>query len=284
VHPDLCVALGAGVLATRLAGHGVDRVLVDISPYSFGPSYFGSLDGRPSPHCYHPIIPRNTPLPATRTDAYATMVDHQDACEVNIYQGDDPNALNNLLVGRFRIEGLSRVPAGNEVLVRMELDLDGILRVSAIEKRTGLATHITIERATSAMSEADVTSARERMRELFGDDIELEDDDADLDDDVDVEDGAAEGLDTEPHDVEGRAVSHDARPRDDQREHRVAVSEARALLERAERLSPRMTPEDREESQALQRRLEDALKAGDRAQLRAHASELADLLFYVEER
>ena len=121
VHPDLCVALGAAVLATRLAGHDIDRVLVDVSPYSFGPSYFGLVDGRPSPHCYHPIIPRNTALPATRTDSYATMVDNQHACEVNIYQGDDPNALNNLLVGRFHVEGLSRVQAGNEVLVRMEL-------------------------------------------------------------------------------------------------------------------------------------------------------------------
>src|SRR5215468_9367643 len=73
VHPDLCVALGAGVLASRVAGYQVDRVLVDISPYSFGPSYLGERGGVPYPHCYHPIIYSNTPLPITRTDSYWTV-------------------------------------------------------------------------------------------------------------------------------------------------------------------------------------------------------------------
>src|SRR5262249_46438384 len=128
LHPDLCVAFGAGVLAARLAGHAVERVLVDISPYSFGPSYFGLLNGVPSEHCYRPIISRNTPLPVSRTESYFTMVDEQQAWQVSIYQGDDPHALNNLLVGRFLAEGFSRVPAGNEILCRMDLDLDGILQ------------------------------------------------------------------------------------------------------------------------------------------------------------
>ncbi len=282
VHPDLCVALGAGVLAARLAGHDIDRVLVDVSPYSFGPSYFGLLDDRPSEHCYHPIIPRNTPLPASRTDTYTTMFDNQEAWEVCVYQGDDPNALNNLLVGRFRIEGLSPLPAGNEVLCRMELDLDGILRVSAIEKCTGLARHVTIEGATTSMSDAEVAAARERMRELFGE--------ADSDEeDVDLEAGSgAHVVAAVEASSEGQAAGA-ARPRggdrdDDRREQRVAVSEARALVERSERLNHRMTSEDREEALALQRQIEDALKAGDWERLHAQARELADLLFYVEER
>ena len=74
VHPDLCVALGAGVLASRLAGHDVDRVLVDVSPYSFGLSYLGMRGGVPYPHCYRPIIRRNTPLPVTRTESYYTVL------------------------------------------------------------------------------------------------------------------------------------------------------------------------------------------------------------------
>lgn len=271
----------------------------------------------PSEHCYHPIIPRNTPLPATRTDTYATMVDNQAACEVCVYQGDDPNALNNLLVGRFHVEGLSRVPAGNEILCRMELDLDGILRVSAIEKRTGLARHVTIEGATTAMSEAEVAAARERMRELFGD-AEVDDagaaDEPDLDraeidegalaeagvDEADLDaveaDAAADPVN--PPDARGgRTTGADRAPGrvdearrrggsddDDRRQQRVAVSEARALLERSERLQPRMTPEDRAEALGLHRQIEDALKAGDWERLRAQAGELADLLFYVEER
>ena len=277
VHPDLCVALGAGVLAARLAGHEIDRVLVDVSPYSFGPSYFGLLDGAPSEHCYHPIIPRNTPLPASRTDSYFTMVDDQDGWEVSVYQGDDPNALNNLLVGRFHIEGLSRVPAGNEVLCRMELDLDGILRVSAIEKRTGLAKHVTIEGATSAMSEAELAAARERMRELFGDAEEAELDAAASEREVDEDEPDAEP----PGDPARRRAGPGE---DDRREQRVTTSEARALLERSERLQPRMTSEDRDEAMGLQREIEQALKAGDWERVRTQMGELADLLFYVEER
>src|SRR2546430_16525529 len=72
VHPDLCVALGAGVLASRLGGREVERVLVDVSPYSFGISYVGERGGYPYAHCYKPIIERNTPLPLTRTERYST--------------------------------------------------------------------------------------------------------------------------------------------------------------------------------------------------------------------
>jgi molecular chaperone DnaK len=267
LHPDLCVAFGAGVLAARLAGHEVERVLVDVSPYSFGPSYFGLLNGVPSEHCYRPIISRNTPLPVSRTESYFTMVDEQQAWQVSIYQGDDPNALNNLLVGRFLAEGFSRVPAGNEILCRMDLDLDGILRVTATEKRTGLAKQITIEGATTAMSESDMAQARLRMQELFG----IEDEEVDFDEDDD----------DEVIDVEVNDISPDTSAAD--RDRRVQISEARALLERSRRLLDRMTPEDREEAIALHEQIEDALKTAQWQPLHAAMTTLADLLFYVEE-
>src|SRR5262245_20324744 len=247
VHPDLCVALGAGVLAARLAGHDVDRVLVDVSPYSFGPSYYGLLDGRPSEHCYHPVIARNTALPASRTDTYVTMVDNQKACEVFVYQGDDPNALNNVLVGRFLVEGLSAVPAGNEVLCRMDLDLDGILRVTATEKRTGFAKHITIDGATTAMTEDQLAEARRRMRDLFGGDsalVETSEDGEDIElDEDDDEDGS---LDETPAAYPAPGIRDPDVGGD--RDRRVSISEARALLERSQRLLERMSPEDREEA------------------------------------
>ena len=208
----------------------------------------------------------------------------------------------------------------------MELDLDGILRVSAIEKHSGLARHVTIEGATTAMSEAERAAARERMQEVFGnaegegagnvDEAEVEetdelddenpdgdapDDTADLGLDVadrdDVEAGtAADTIDPTnaggartaaartPAGAADAARGRGGRGDDDRREERVAASEARALLERSERLQPRMTPEDREEALALQRQIEDALKAGDWERVRAQAGELADLLFHVEER
>ena len=259
LHPDLCVALGAGVLAARLAGHDVDRVLVDISPYSFGPSHLGFRHGVPYEHCYHPIIARNTPLPVSRTDSYFTVVDNQEAWRVSIYQGDDPDALNNILVGQFLIEGLSRVPAGNEILCRMDLDLDGILRVTATEKRTGLAKHITIEGATTALSEDEIAHSRRRMAELFG-----------AVDEEDLDEGAA-------------TVESEITEEEERRDSRVWISEARALLERSRRLLERMSAEDREEAIALHEQLEAAMNVQDWDQLRQASAELADLLFYVEE-
>src|SRR5258708_25972357 len=136
------------------------------------------------------------------------MVDEQQAWQVSIYQGDDPHALNNLLVGRFLAEGFSRVPAGNEILCRMDLDLDGILKVTAVEKRTDLAKQITIEGATTALSEAEVAHARQRVQELFGDE--------------------AVGAGAEPRAEPDRAVEPEtASPAGD-----VTGAEARTLLQR----------------------------------------------------
>jgi molecular chaperone DnaK (HSP70) len=279
LHPDLCVAFGAGVLAARLAGHDVERVLVDISPYSFGPSYFGVLNGMPSEHCYRPIIHRNTPLPVSRTESYFTMVDNQEAWRVSVYQGEDQNALNNILVGRFMIEGLSRAPAGNEIFCRMDLDLDGILKVTATEKRTGLAQHITIEGATTALSDSEMADARRRMQALFEEDEEehgfevLEAD----------EFGGIDGVDEGDLEESGGAPRPEATDEDADREHRVLISEARALLERSRRLLDTMNAEDREEAISFHEQLEDALTTANWSRLRAVMTELADLLFYVEE-
>jgi len=262
VHPDLCVALGAGVLAARLTGHDVERVLVDVTPYSFGISYVGMLDDVPSDNCYRPIIFRNAPLPTSQTEPYGTVLDDQEAVEVSIYQGDDPYALNNILVGRFRAGGLSRAPAGNEILVRMDLDLNGILRVAATEKRTGLSKQITIEGATTALSQGEIANAQRRVAKLFGDGP-----------------AAATG-ETAPPPPERRTDQASA---DADRERRVAVSEARALLERSGKLLETMNADDREEAIGLNEQIQNALSAADWDRLRSVTNTLADLLFYVGE-
>src|SRR6185436_2024495 len=99
----------------------------------------------------------------------------QEAVRISIFQGDDPDALRNIFIGDFLVEGLSDVPAPNEILCRMDLDLDGILRVTATEKITGLSKQTTIERATAALSASDLAHSRARVRELFGDEETDED-------------------------------------------------------------------------------------------------------------
>lgn len=172
LHPDLCVALGAAVQAARIEGHDVERVLVDVSPWSFGVACLGYLDGMRTDHLFRAVIARNTPLPASRTESFATVDDEQDAVRVSVFQGEDPNALRNTFIGDFLVEGLSPVPAPNEILCRMDLDLDGILRVTATETETGLSKQITIERATAALGESDLAKSRGRVRELFDEEDE----------------------------------------------------------------------------------------------------------------
>lgn len=284
LHPDLCVAFGAGVLAARVSGHDIERVLVDISPYSFGPSHFGVLNGMPSEHCYRPIIVRNTPLPISRTETYLTMVDNQEAWQVSVYQGDDPYALNNILVGRFVVKGFSKVPAGNEILCRMDLDLDGILRVTATEKRTGLSKHITIEGATTAMSDEAVAAAQRQMQSLFDQDLEEEAEAGDWTFEAEYEEDEEDEVEGEEEAAESLAESPHAGVKDDDRDRRVRISEARALLERSRRLLETMNNEDREEAITLHEQIENALSTSDTKRLHAAMTELADLLFYVEEK
>jgi len=167
IHPDLCVALGAGVLASRLAGHEVERVLVDVSPYSFGISYLGERGGVPYPYCYKPIIRRNSSLPLTRTERFYTSAAYQETVEICVYEGEDEDALKNILVGDFKVKELKPVRDASEVLCRMSVDLDGILHVTAIEKCTGKSKHITIARALEAKSEADIAEACKRLEALW---------------------------------------------------------------------------------------------------------------------
>jgi molecular chaperone DnaK (HSP70) len=273
VHPDLSVALGAGVLASRLAGRDVDRVLVDVSPYSFGPSYMGERGGVPYPHCYHPIIHRNTPLPVTRTESYYTSFPGQTRVDIQIFQGDDEDALKNLLVGDFRIEGLKRTESLNEVLCRMSLDLDGILHVSAIEKETGKSKQITIANALLAKSEAEIASARQRIEELYTrrEDIvdELEDDEIQEDAEV-VQAGPVEVQRTN-----GKVVALD--------EGWAGLRhEAADLVQRARVLHGRMHAEDRDEAVALQHAIESAVTQRDSHALGEALRSLRELLFFVE--
>lgn len=113
------------------------------------------------------MIRKNTPIPVTRSEAFETVYDGQKAIEVKVYQGEDPDALNNTVIGSYTIEGLSNAPTGNVIVTTFALDIDGILHVSSVEKRTGLEKRITIENATARFERHDMDAARERVRQLI---------------------------------------------------------------------------------------------------------------------
>ncbi len=271
VHPDLCVALGAGVLASRLAGRDVERVLVDVSPYSFGPSYLGERGGVSYPYCYHPIIRRNTPLPVTRTESYYTSFPGQREVEIQIFQGDNEDALQNVLVGDFHVEGLATTDEPNEVLCRMSLDLDGILHVAAIEKRTGKSKQITIANALQAKSDAEIAAARQRISDLYSmREANFEDE---LDEVEDLEE--IPEAEVEVQKSNGKIIETDSTWVE--RRH-----EAVDLIQRSRRLLDTMHSEDKEEAIGLTEAIETAVAQRDSSALAKALKSLKELLFFVE--
>jgi molecular chaperone DnaK len=168
VDPDLCVAMGAAIQGAAIAGTEVSAVLVDVTPYTFGTSALGELDGELYPYKYVPIIPRNTPIPVRRSEVFHTVTDQQSSVDVRIFQGENSDALENIQIGEFQVTGLSKAPAGNPVIIDLALDRDGILQVSAREKNTGLERRITIDKAMSRYDRAQLEEARQRVGGLFG--------------------------------------------------------------------------------------------------------------------
>ena len=276
IHPDLCVALGAGVMASRLAGHQVERVLVDVTPYSFGVSFLGERGGVSYPHCYKPIIRRNTPLPVTRSERFYTSHPYQEEVDVRVFEGEDEDALRNILVGNFNVTGLTPMRDFNEVLCRMSLDLDGILNVTAIEKKSGLSKNITIARALEARSESEIAAARKRLETLFAtrqayDDSEDDEDLLDADDDQQIEASFA----TLPALTEGSVAEGDWSADED---------EGRQIVERSRLLLDKVHEEDREEVIDLNQAIESAIESRDGAALKQAVHDLRELLFFVEGR
>jgi molecular chaperone DnaK (HSP70) len=246
VDPDLCVASGAAIQAAVIAGQRVSRVLVDVTPYTFGTSALGELNGELYPYVYVPLIRKNTPIPVTKSDAFSTIEDGQPAIDVRVYQGEDPDALNNTEIGSFRIEGLSDVPAGNVIVTTFSLDVNGILKVTSREKRTGLEQRITIDNATARFEQDEMAAARARIGTLIEGELGA---------------GATdEGWDTQ---------------------RRESV-QAKALIEKAERLMESAIPEDREDLVNLVETLRDALDAQDETAVHRATDELSDLIFYLE--
>ncbi|MCY4605890.1 MAG: Hsp70 family protein [Gemmatimonadetes bacterium] len=245
VDPDLCVALGAAVQAGIEMGQAVPAVLVDITPYTFGTSAMGELHGMPYAHQFIPLIRRNAKLPATRTEVFFTMFEDQETVEIKVYQGEDPDALKNVEIGTFIFSDLNRQQDAHEqgILFTYSLDLDGLLKVHAVERATGREIHGTIEDAMGRSTAEELSASRKRVEALWG-----------------VEEGGA---------VEEAG-------------HVEVPEEMRDTLERAEKSLDTAPAEDREEIVDLMEDLRDALRAGRAEEVANFKRELDEILFYLE--
>jgi molecular chaperone DnaK (HSP70) len=193
-----------------------------------------------------------------------------------VYEGEDEDALRDILVGDFHVKGLTPVREENEVLFRMSLDLDGILHVTAIEKRSGLSKHITIARALETKSEVEIAAARKRL-EAFYSTWESEEEGAEEEEDGEDEETIANEdlLHALP------AQSESSTEEDTWSE---VAREGKQLIDRSRRLLEQMHEEDREEAIDLNAQIESALGENDAAALKQAAHDLRELLFFVEGR
>lgn len=142
VNPDEVVAVGAAIQAGILSGEVKDVLLLDVTPLSLGVETFGGVVNK--------LIPRNTTIPTRKTDLFTTAEDNQTSVEVHVVQGERELSENNKSLGRFKLSGLAPQPRGTaQVDVIFDLNADGMLSVTATDRRTGVERRITIKGAST---------------------------------------------------------------------------------------------------------------------------------------
>jgi len=146
VNPDEVVALGAAVQAGVLGGEVSDIVLLDVTPLSLGLETLGGVMTK--------LIPRNTTLPTSKSEVFSTAADGQTSVEINVLQGEREFVKDNKSLGNFRLDGIPSAPRGvPQIEVKFDIDANGILSVSAMDKGTGKRQDITITGASTLASD-----------------------------------------------------------------------------------------------------------------------------------
>lgn len=250
INPDLIVAMGAAIQAAILDGAKTHSVLVDITPYTFGTSAVGRHQGQWHENTFVPIIRRGTTLPARHAEQFSTISDGQEAVDVRVYQGEAPLADDNIFIGNFLIEGLDDVPAGNVLVLTLELDLNGVLQVTAIEKDTGLSKTVTME-TREGTAVFDLNQARDNLSQW-------------------IEAGDTEAGPARFSEEEGEQKAE-------------AMTEAKALRKRALALMEQIDATDAEELRTLLSDSQKAIAENSLEDLFQLNDSLTDMLFYLEE-
>jgi len=165
VHPDEAVVLGAAIQAAIIAGEPIAPVLVDITPHSLGIQAAKLVLGHIVTDRCSVLIPRNTAVPCTKSEAFYTLAPDQANARIRVFQGDDQVAPRNDLLGEFMFEDISPDPRGlnREVLVRFDYDIDGIVHVEAVDRRTNRNESIKVHASRQRLSAAEKASSRVKL-------------------------------------------------------------------------------------------------------------------------
>ncbi|HCG25367.1 MAG TPA: molecular chaperone DnaK [Lentisphaeria bacterium] len=148
VNPDEVVAAGAAIQGGVLGGQVNDVVLLDVTPLSLGIETLGGVTTR--------LIERNTTIPTRKSEIFSTAADNQPSVDIHVLQGERNMAADNKSIGRFRLDGIAPAPRGvPQIEVTFDIDVNGILNVTAKDMGTGKEQKITIT-AGSGLSEEEI--------------------------------------------------------------------------------------------------------------------------------
>ena len=165
INPDECVAMGAAIQAGVLTGDVKGLLLLDVTPLSLGIETMGGVCTR--------LIERNTTIPAKKSQIFSTAADNQTSVEVNVLQGEREMAAANKSLGHFHLDGIAPARRGvPQIEVTFDIDVNGIVNVSAKDLGTGKEQHITITSSTN-MSKDDIEKAVKEAEQYAAEDARI---------------------------------------------------------------------------------------------------------------
>ncbi len=168
VNPDEAVALGAGVQAAIIAGEPLDAILVDVTAHSLGIEVAEFRFGEIVPDRFNVILHRNTTIPTSKAQVYSALFPDQTTVQIKAYQGESPIASENNLLGEFLFDHLKAEASGlpPRVTVQFDLDVNGILRVSAVDRGSNRQVGVTVKAEHMPLSPVQKQEARAMVERL----------------------------------------------------------------------------------------------------------------------